>query len=224
MSGRAILVAAMVVALGPVVPAQGQPAGSGGRFEISLGGGWSTGEGLGSVTAQLTGTQSSGAGVTLFETASSIEAGPVVDVRLGWRFGWLALESAGHLTSGHLATRITSDLEGAAPMTARASLIQVGVGAMARVHVGTIAALGGRLRPFVSGGGAYLRQIHEGRLSIDTGTLGSVGAGVLWHPGAGAGRIGLRSDVCVRLRRGGVEVTPQTHRSVSVTASLYFTP
>lgn len=65
-----------------------------------------------------------------------------------------------------------------------------------------------RLRPFVVGGGGYLRQLHEERTLVETGQLyyGGFGARYWLRGGSGTARaFGLRGDLRANLRRGGID-------------------
>jgi hypothetical protein len=69
-------------------------------------------------------------------------------------------------------------------------------------------ALGRRVRPYVIGGGGYLRQLHEGRLVAETGNLFHAGGGVyVWLTGGSnsARAIGLRAEARFVRRSGGIE-------------------
>ena len=67
---------------------------------------------------------------------------------------------------------------------------------------------GARLRPFVIGGGGYLRQLHEERTLVETGQLYYFGFGARYwlRGGSGTARaFGLRGDLRANLRRGGID-------------------
>ena len=67
---------------------------------------------------------------------------------------------------------------------------------------------GPRLALFVSGGGGYLRQLHEERTLGETGQVYYTGAGARYwlRGGHGASKaLGVRGDVRVNVRRKGID-------------------
>ena len=67
---------------------------------------------------------------------------------------------------------------------------------------------GARLAPFVSGGAAFLRQLHEDRTLAETGQIYYAGGGARYwlRGGRGSGRAyGLRGDARVNFRRKGID-------------------
>lgn len=70
------------------------------------------------------------------------------------------------------------------------------------------AAITPRMRPYVIGGGGYLRQLHEGRLDVETGTTFHVGGGVRYWLRGGRPKqqsLGVRGEVRLVRRTGGIE-------------------
>jgi hypothetical protein len=95
--------------------------------------------------------------------------------------------------------------------------------------VGEIGALRfGSVVPFITGGGAYLRQLHQGRPVVEEGQVFHAGGGinVLLRRGTGfTGRgnaTGLRFDARLELRRGGVAFDDETDRGFSAGGLLFF--
>ena len=73
--------------------------------------------------------------------------------------------------------------------------------------------LGRRASPYVIGGGGYLRQLHEGRLLVETGHTVHAGGGVrFWLRGGSAASraLGLRAEARYVRRSGGVDFADQT--------------
>lgn len=181
------------------------------RFEVSARGGWWSGYPLGDRQFTISGGQvPTGNPVAVFTTDVSIEGGPGGEVGLGWRINRrLVLEATGGIGSLTIESAVRGDLEGAPAITARSSLLQVTVDGAARVEL-PAAFGGGRWRPFVSGGGGYLRQVHEDRLLIETGWTIFGGGGLLVAPPAATGgffgRLGFRADVKGVMRAGGVDI------------------
>lgn len=81
-----------------------------------------------------------------------------------------------------------------------------------------------RLRPFVIGGGGYLRQLHEDRTLVETGQLYHAGGGArLFFRGAAGGRaFGLRGDVQAAFRRGGIEFENERRVLPTATVLVFF--
>jgi hypothetical protein len=72
--------------------------------------------------------------------------------------------------------------------------------------------MGARMAPFVSGGAAFLRQLHEDRTMAETGQIYYAGGGARYwlRGGHGAGRAyGLRGDARMNFRRQGIDFEDQ---------------
>lgn len=124
-------------------------------------------------------------------------------------------------------TRITSDVEGAEPLTTEERLDQYFVEASAVYFLHAL-RLGRQTVPFVSAGGGYLRQLHEGRTLVETGQVYHVGGGLRhWLRAGGRGFIrgaGLRVDVRAYVLSNGfrLEDGSRVHGAVSGGAFLTF--
>jgi hypothetical protein len=82
----------------------------------------------------------------------------------------------------------------------------------------------GRLRPFLTGGAGYLRQLHEGDALAANGQLYGFGGGVkvpLLSRDRRASVIGLRADARAVIRTRGVAVDGASHVSPAVSVSAY---
>jgi hypothetical protein len=85
----------------------------------------------------------------------------------------------------------------------------------------------GRLRPFVTGGGGYLRQLYDERTLVETGQVYYLGGGVrYWLSGGDARRrsLGLRGDVRATWRLDGVDFEDQTRAWPSVSLLMFWEP
>ena len=107
------------------------------------------------------------------------------------------------------------------PWTAASAQYVVDLGATWQAP---LALAHGRLRPFISGGVGYLRQLYDERTLVETGRLYYVGAGArhFLRGGDGARRpIGLRGDARLVWRRDGVEFEGRTRRFPALTLQLF---
>jgi hypothetical protein len=219
----------------PVPPGKATPKPSAGtrpnygRFEIFGGVGWIGATDLGSVTAQLAGNGvPSGTPVTLFEADAQIESGPRLDGRLAWRLTrTLAIEGGVTMTRTHVRTDTGGDFEQAPPASLTEELSEYAFEGGVVVHIPKLTFAGARGRLFITGGGGYLRQVHEEATVIETGGLGFAGGGVTYalrQRGRGFPLgIGLRGDVRINVRSGGLEVEADhgTHISPSTSGGVF---
>jgi hypothetical protein len=128
-------------------------------------------------------------------------------VRLSRTF---AIEGTGGITRSDLRTRVSGDIEGADAIVLTEPMRQFTVEAGLLAHLHKLSWGGGRVVPFVTGGGGYLRQLHDGRTLATDGSSGYVGGGIKYawrqRPRGWAKAIGLRADVRLRLRSGGFDL------------------
>jgi hypothetical protein len=80
--------------------------------------------------------------------------------------------------------------------------------------------------PFVTGGGGYLRQLHEGATLVQTGSIYYIGAGASIALSTADRRqrvkqIGLRLDTRAIVRTGGVTIDGRAYTAPAVGASLF---
>lgn len=195
-------------------PASGG-AGTGGRFELSGGVGWTGGWDLGSAPATLTGNGvPTGTPVTLFETETRVDGGPRFEGRLAWYLTpVIAIEGGLVVTRTYLRTDVRNDFEQAPPITASERFTEYAIEGALVVQVPAWRFAGGRARPFVTGGAGHLRQAHEGSTRIDTGQIVFAGGGatlVLRQAGRSAflETLGLRGTARLDVRSGGFEREP----------------
>lgn len=84
--------------------------------------------------------------------------------------------------------------------------------------------LGRRLAPFVTGGGGYLRQLHEDRTLAETGQIYYAGGGARYWLRGGHGAswpVGLRGEVCMNLRRKGIDFEDKMRAYPTVSVLLF---
>jgi len=178
-----------------------------GRITVSAGVWWMGEMPVGSMDATETG------GVApvryrLFATDTSLAPSIGVDTAVGLRLSRVIdTELSASYGAPELRTRIRADAEGIPDTEAVEAVGQLAIEASLLVHV-TPWSLFGRATPFVSVGGGYLRQLHEGRTLAETGAIYHAGGGVtIMLRSGGRGVLkgaGLRADARAIVRKGGV--------------------
>jgi hypothetical protein len=211
---------AMMLSLGCVLmllPAivQAQPRREG-RLEIGGSVGVAGSHDLGTENATEPGNGvPSGSPLTLFQADTSLERAPLIEGRVAWHLTRaLAVEGTFGVVRTHLRTTIKNDFEQAPPTTATSRLTQyiVAAGLLWQfTH--------GRVRPFVTGGGGYLRQLHDGATVVETGKSAFAGGGVKIALRESRGprpsivkMVGLRIDAQAVFTRGGFDVNGDVWR------------
>jgi hypothetical protein len=193
---------------------------------ISLGGAWTGAESLGSVRAE---TRASSLGTLtpsafpLFTTDSTLEAGPRAELALAVPVTrTLLVEVLGTAARPTLSTAISRDAESAPVTTATESVDDYTIGARVLYDVPRL-SLGHRARPYLLAGGAYLRQLHEDRVLVETGKVWTAGAGLrLWLAGAGQGRsLGVTTELAWHWRTGGIAFTDGARGVPSISLRLF---
>jgi len=181
-----------------------------GTLEVDVGGVWTGSTSVGTVPADLTNNPGSGSGsFVLFETQTRVGSAPAFDGALDLFLSrHLSVEGGVQISRPALTVRNAKDAESAPDVTARSSLTQYLITGSLVYHLGGGAA--GRLQPFLSGGGGYLRQVLEGGGLIDTGNEVHVAGGVRYWFNRSQ-RLGLRADARVSLQSGGVAFDNKRH-------------
>ncbi len=163
----------------------------------------------------------------MFRAESSVESTVGAEFRVGFGLSRdLSLElGVGYSTPG-IRTELSQDAEAEAVTLDAEQLAQyvVDVGATWQLPRPVIA---GRVRPFVTGGVGYLRQLYDERTLVETGRIYYAGGGVrVWLRGGDGQRrsLGIRSDVRATWRQDGVEFEDQTRLWPSVTAMIFWEP
>jgi hypothetical protein len=163
---------------------------------------------------------------TLFTTSTTLRSARGVEAGVGFRITpTLHLRAIGSYAAADLETMIDSDAEGIPDSRATESIRQFAV-------EGTVAwdlaqyGSGSRIVPFVSAGGGYLRELHEGNALAETGATAHLGGGatvrLATRPQARMRSLGLRAEARALLRRGGVAFDDGIHVGPAFTASLFF--
>lgn len=195
------------------------------RFEVDAGGGLFGGAALGGVDANLRANAQGREAFRLFTADSRFARARSLHVRAGVDLTrWFGVEGGLTRSRPEMRTSLTADAESAAPLTSVERIDQYVFDASVVMTLGAPGG-GGRLRPFVAGGGGYLRQLHEGRTLIEHGQVYHAGGGVkyaLFSRTAGFVRsTGLRGDARLQVLRGGISVRDRPRSHVAISGSVF---
>jgi hypothetical protein len=156
----------------------------------------------------------------LFSTTSTFDSTPGLEGRFGFAITpRVTLEVGGLYSKPTLTVEISNDTEGEAT-TFEGETISQYVIDVSVVYELPFVRRTARVRPYVIGGGSYLRQLHEEDTLVETGQLYHFGGGArLFFRGAATGHpVGIRGDIQATIRRDGIEF--EEKRRVLPTASL----
>jgi hypothetical protein len=196
-----------------------------GRVEISFAAGWTGSAGLDADDA--TETRPAGGTLQLFGLDASLQQsityGPRVDVRLT---NALHLEGGASIGRGGLQVDITDDFELPDDITIsediKQLLIEAGLLVQFRGHRGSARTL-----PFVTGGGGFFWDVHEGDTMSETGQLFYAGAGLKHaflmrtQPRASLKALGIRLEARLIMRTGGAATDDNVHALPALSAALF---
>jgi hypothetical protein len=193
------------------VPARAQSSPGLRAHHVSINAGvlWLGGYDVGTATAQLRGNAlgPSAPPFTLFTANSHLKSTLAPEIKVGVALTpRIALEGGASFSSPNIGVDISADAEAPSQELAGETLQQYVFdgGITWQLPVST----GPRLALFVSGGGGYLRQLHEERTLSETGQVYYTGAGARYwlRGGHGASKaLGVRGDVRVNMRRKGID-------------------
>jgi hypothetical protein len=221
----------LLVSVLPVVAdAQGRdqpPALEARHVTVSGGVIWTGGYAIGDATAELRGNAigPTAPPFTLFAADTTIDATAGFEARVGFAVTRdLTIETGFSYQRPGLTTELSQDAE-AEETTIEAEQLAQYVVDVAVVWQIPGVSIGKRMRPFVSGGGGYLRQLYDERTLVETGSVYYAGGGVRYWLRGGDGQrrsVGIRADARVQWRRDGVEFENKT-RAMPVIGVLVFT-
>ena len=223
---RSSVIIATLVVFGGAAAAHAQvfigggPVPRRGSWEISGGGLWSQGYDLGDTPATLTRNPGTGSGpFELFASETRVEPAPAGHGRLAiYLAPRVSIEGGVQYSRPRLSTSLSSDAEGAAPITVSETVTRYVFTGSVVFHFNSFG--NGRGVPFVFGGGGYVRELHEGAELVETGQEIHLGAGIKYWFGARRRRAGLRGDVGLSLRDRGIDFSEQ--RRTLPTAGVSF--
>jgi hypothetical protein len=170
------------------------------KGSLELGGGvfWAGGYDAGSADANE--TTAGTAPLTLFVVDGRMKSGPGAAVQVGVYLGRrVSAEAAFHYSRPILRARVTSDFESAPDVNVDGTITSYLMAGSLLYHFGR-----GRLVPFVSGGGGYLRQLNENNADLLTSPEIHGGGGVKYWMGRGSRRFGLRLEALASARNKGI--------------------
>jgi hypothetical protein len=208
-----LLVTPLSVCAQPYLGTAGPDAGT-----IEIGGGvvWLQGYDAGGSSALETRNTTGGPGpLTLFETDSQVLSATGVAAQIGVYLGRrVSAEGVFQYSRPILRLRPASDFENADPVNIDGQVTTYVVGGSVLYHFGD-----GRVVPFVSGGGGYVRQLHEDNAVLVTGSEIHGGGGVkIWF--GSAHRLGFRLDAQVSSRDKAVAFEEKRRNIPTVGAGL----
>jgi hypothetical protein len=219
--GKSLPVAVTLVALAATA-ATAQPAAPAGAIEVGGGLLWRGETAFGSSDAAL--TTGTGSAFRLFSTSSTLASRAGLEGRVGFPV-WRALEAEafGSFARPTLRTTVANDVEGAADVTALETVTQYTVGGGLLWYLPTHRQA--RLRPFVVGGAAYLRELHASKTLAVSGQTYRGGVGVKYflreRRSAKGSSLGLRGDAMIEARRKGTAFDDAARYHPALAASLF---
>lgn len=190
------------------------------RWQVGLGGTFTGSASAGNTEAKL--IDPSGGELVLFRTTNRIKSGlgaeGLISRRLGERLG---LELAVGWSSSEFESTISSDFENASDVTVSQKAHQF-TGELGVTY--RVVERGG-FDIFLRAGGGGFREITSDNALVDNGWRASVGGGTLIRlrqsPSGFLGRLGLRTDLRIQVRGGGIAFGDSARRlSPSVFAGL----
>lgn len=217
--------AAVLLVLGWSAPAfaQSGPERPLRRVEVGVGGVLAAGAPLGSATADLR-PATGQVPFRLFATDTRLATASHVELRLGMALV-RRIEVEGRVSFGRpeLRTTISADAESAEGSLVAERIEQWAVDAALLVMLDEL-RFGGAV-PFVSGGGGYLRQLHEGRTVVDDGHLLHVGGGVkhwfVTRPRGAVRAAGIRLEGRLAHIEGGFSLDARARRQLAASAGFF---
>jgi hypothetical protein len=177
------------------------------RGSIEFGGGalWSPGFETGSETAQLT-TSGQQPPFELFTADGEVSGFPGLHARLGFYISReISIEGGLRFSKPELSYRLSDDAESAPDETAAESISHYVFDGSVVFHFSGASFGNGRGVPFISGGGGYVRELHEGNELVETGNEIHVTGGVKYWLGTGRRRFGLRAEAGLSSREAGFD-------------------
>lgn len=227
MSRAWILCVCLVVPAGVAAQGVDAPASRPGHLTIAGGLIWAGGYPIGDSAAALrsNATGATPPPFTLFRADTSVDAATGAEVRAGVAVTPSFTIEGGFTVSRPSLTVMLSDDAEASPTTLdaeRLSQLTIDAGLVWQLPR---PVLGGKLRPFVSGGGGYLRQLYDEQTLVETGRIVYAGGGArYWLRGGDGSRraVGLRGDVRAMWRTDGVNFEEKTRVGPTVSLMLFW--
>ena len=176
-----------------------------GSAEVGGGGMWSPGFDLPSLNAQLSRAAQTD-GFALFSTDGKISGFPGAHVRVGvYLTNSVSVEGGLRYSQPRLSYDLSLDAESAEDEAAAETASHYVFDGSLLFHLTGASFAGRRGVPFVSIGGGYVRELHEGNELVVTGNEVHATAGVKYWFGSGSRRFGVRGEVGLSSRQKGLD-------------------
>lgn len=195
------------------------------RVTVSAGVVWAGGYDVGGSAAQLrgNGTGPTATPFTLVTSDSEFTTAIGPEVRVGFSLTpRLTVEGGAAVSRPRVGVRIFGDAEAPSQELPGEQLEQYvfdgGVTWQLPIDAG------GRLAPYATGGAGYLRQLHEDRMSVETGRIYYAGGGARYWLRGGHGKmmpVGLRGEFRINLRRDGIDFEDKMRAYPSFSVFLF---
>lgn len=173
-----------------------------GSVEVSGGGVYQGGKDLPDFTATLTRNPTTGPGpFELFKSDATLGAAFGVQARVGFYLSSaLSIEGGVQVARPTLEVRLSGDAESAPDTVATESINSYLFTGSVLYHLGA----GKGLKPFVMAGAGHVRDLHAGNELVETGLEYHAGGGIKSWFGTGRRKLGVRGEVLLSIRDGGV--------------------
>ena len=213
---RALIAAVLVMAAAPAAAQDDGPALRPHRFTLSAGalllGGYDIGGGAATLRRNEA-TPSPGT-FTLFNADGAIARTAGIEARIGYALSRaLTIEFGASYSRPVVAVDITGDSEAGSSVRLEDQRLQQYLLDVRALWQISQLKLGNRARPYLVGGGGYLRQLDVDRVKAETGNIFHLGGGVRYWLRGGDARtraIGLRGESSLQVRSGGVDFADAT--------------
>jgi hypothetical protein len=195
-------------------------------FRLTASAGVTVGAGyqIGDRTAELRrNTVGSAATFTLFDAASAFQPAAGIEARVAFRLTpAFSLEGGMAYSRPRIDVTVSDDVEGANGTFEGETTMQYVIEASVLWRVPGLPR-DGRVRPFVIGGGGYLRQLHEPRTLVETGQVYHLGGGLQYVFEADQRRrpVGLRGDIRAYVRKDGIEFADRVRLYPALSALVF---
>jgi hypothetical protein len=160
---------------------------------------------------------------SLFTSRSDLQSAVGVEGRIAVRVSRrIQLEASGSYGRSRLRTRISDDFEDVADIDLSEKTFHAVAQGAIIAHFDRRIANG---IPFVTFGGGYLRELHEGQTVVESGHRFFGGAGLRFarlRAGSRISQWGVRAEAKAVARSGGIALDERTHVGPELAASLFF--
>jgi len=190
-----------------------------GDAEFSGAAAWTGGYDAGDASALETRNTNTGTGpLTLFNVSGDVLSAPGVEARIGYFMTpRLSAEGVFQYTRPVLRANLSDDFEAATGVDADETVSSYLFGGSLLYHFGS-----GRFMPFVLGGAAALRQLHEDSSEMVTGLEIHGGGGIKWWFSSTGRGFGVRLDALASSRSKSVGFEDKRRIVPTVTGGISY--